>query len=103
MPAKRGDTYRVVFSEAVRQQLHDLHRRAAEKGLGDKVLAAARAIVARLESDPLEFGEQRYRLRGLQLRVRDGVYAPLVVRYGVRQKQRVVFVSKFSVLSGAGF
>jgi len=95
------DPYRVVFSEATRQQLLELLRRAVARGRGEQVLSAAKVVVARLQSDPLEFGEPRRELRALRLQERVAVVRPLGVIYAVDENRRLVYITAFRGLAGA--
>jgi hypothetical protein len=95
--------YEVHASEACRQRLKDLCLRAAEKGLGKEARGAAQTILARLRSDPCEFGGLLYTLHAMKLEIRVGIEAPFVVSYGVHQEKPLVFLRDFAPLSGAGF
>jgi hypothetical protein len=95
--------YRVIYSEAVRPVLIELHARAALKGLEQNVLSAIRTIDNRLHADPLFFGEPKYHYRALKLELRVGIEPPLVVHYTVHDEQPLVFVKAISSLPGQGF
>jgi hypothetical protein len=90
--------YRVVYPEVVRHGLLRASERAAELGLQPDFLAAAKAVEARLQSDPLEFGEPLYTLRHAGLEVRAGAFNLLGVRYGVDRARRLVYVVEFKLL-----
>lgn len=92
--------FEVKWSQAVRDQLIEIHRQAVLEGAGEGVLSAARTLVEGLQSDPLGMGELLYRLRGLRLEVRLGVVKPLAVSYAVHKRRRLVFVREFKRLSG---
>jgi predicted exporter len=94
------DPYRVVFSEATRRQLLELQQRAVARGRGEQLLSAAKVVVTRLQSDPLEFGELRKELRALRLQERVAVVRPLVVIYAVDAQRRLVYVTAFRALAG---
>jgi hypothetical protein len=95
-----SDPYRVVLSEATRQQLLELQQRAVARGLGERILSAVKLVVARLQFDPLEFGEPRRELRALRLQERVAVVRPLVVLYAVDENRRLVYVTGFRGLAG---
>jgi hypothetical protein len=94
--------FRVVFSEATRRQLLQCYQGASTPHLAARVLEAARAILARLESDPLEFGEPLRRLHELQLEKRVGAERPLVVTYAVDEQRRLVYVTAVHRLEEPG-
>jgi len=52
----------------------------------------------RLRTDPLVFGEPLFRLPALELFIRQGAVAPLVVNYGVHEERRLVFIRGFNVM-----
>jgi hypothetical protein len=91
--------YHVSMSGLTRKHLRELHRQEAEAGRGQRVISAFREIVARLQRDPLIFGEPRYHLPVLKLLVRQGAVRPLVVDYAVHETQPVVFIRGFTLLS----
>jgi hypothetical protein len=59
--------FTVSYPETVRMALREIATRAAEQGRTDQVLAAVRAIDARLKQDPRSFGEPKYRYEELKL------------------------------------
>jgi hypothetical protein len=101
-PQGAGPPYEVIFSGSTRNQFKDLCREAAPHGLEKAVLSAARAIIARLRSDPRGFGESLYTLRGMKLEVRIGIELPLVVSYGVHEEKPLVFIRKIFFTPGVG-
>jgi hypothetical protein len=56
-----------------------------QAGTASQFLAAFRQIVARLHTDPIPFGEPRYRLPALRLLVMQAVLSPVVVDYAVHE------------------
>jgi hypothetical protein len=91
--------YQVVESPAV---LADVRRLVA--GLPDhaarlRCAAALRAIRQRLRSDPRGFGEYLHPLPGMRLDVYLGSIAPWIIRYGVHQERKLVFVAGYHLLS----
>lgn len=90
--------YTIHMSGLIGKWLKATHRQQAEAGKGKAFVAALRRIVARLESEPLVFGEPRYRLPALQLLVRQGAVLPLVVNYAVHEVQPLVYIRGFSLL-----
>jgi hypothetical protein len=90
--------YTIHMSGLTGKWLKATHHKHAEAGKGQAFIAALRRIVARLEVEPLVFGEPRYRLPALQLLVRQGAIRPLVVNYAVHETQPLVFIRGFSLL-----
>jgi hypothetical protein len=99
-PSGKEPAYQVHWSKAITHVLRELHRQASERGMGEQFLSAARALVERLGSDPLGFGEACYHLPALELEVRTGIIAPVFVSYGVQREKRLVFVKEVKLLPG---
>lgn len=97
-----GPRYDVELSGAVARSIRKLQRRASQAGFGDLVLAAFRQIVARLESDPLDFGEPLYRLPALRMNVRSAAVRPLIVDFSVCEDRPTVFINRFNFLPFPG-
>jgi len=91
--------YDVRQSEQTRDELLKLHSQAAQRGYGKRFVAAARQIINRLRTDPINFGEPSYHLPALKLIVYRAVVAPLVVDYGVHDERLLVFVRGYKLLS----
>jgi len=91
--------YRVVVSEQFRQEILAALTDALQAGTAQRFRAAFRQIGNRLRSDPLTFGEPKYRLPMLNLQVRQGAVHPVFVYYAVHEEQPVVFVRGFKILS----
>ena len=90
-PPDSPKPYRVAYSERVREELRNLLARAADAGLLDEVVAAARQMDRALRIYP-QIGQP---LRDLQLgpaRLWIAVFAPLVVRYFLDEERRMVIV-----------
>jgi hypothetical protein len=95
-PADPG--FQVSISGAVRELLVRLHEQAARAGDREGFLSALRTITERLQTDPVNFGEELFDLRALRLTVRVGIVLPVVVEFGVYLDRRVVFVRTFRYL-----
>jgi hypothetical protein len=91
--------YRIVASEVIRQQMRQLTATATLEGREQQLNAALVQLVQRLTNDPLEFGEPRYHLREMDLHLRRGAIAPLLVNYGVNVEHRFVVIQGFDLLS----
>jgi hypothetical protein len=95
--------YRVVYSEQCRQATRHLLERARAKGRFAEVAQAVRGIDTRLQWIPLDFGEPLQYLGPLGVKKHIGVLPSLVVRYGVDEDRRTVYVSlPFGLLPKSG-
>ena len=95
--------YRVVYSELCRDQTRRLLAQAAAKGRFTEVSQAVRDIDTRLQWIPLDFGEPLQDFAHLGIKEHIGVVAPLVVKYGVDEARRIVYVSlPFDLLPNSG-
>ena len=95
--------YRVVYSERCREQTKELLERAAAKERFAEVAQAVRDIHTRLQWIPLDFGEPLQDLVHLGIKEHIGVRAPLVVKYGVDETRRLVYVAlPFDLLPKSG-
>ncbi len=90
--------YKVIMSEQTKAKLKQLHSQALQRGTGQQFLAALRQIINQLRESPSTFGEPLYRLPTLQLLVRQGLFAPLLVDYGVHVERPLVFIRGFKLL-----
>ncbi len=94
-----GQAYNVQLLGPAKTQVKQHYHEAAAAGTGQRLSAALRRIVSRLQKDPFSFGEPLYRLTTLNLQVRKGVIAPVAVIYGVHDELPLVLISGFKVLS----
>jgi len=95
--------YRVVYSDSCREQLRALLARVATKGRFAELAQAVRDIDTQLQWIPLDFGEPLQDLVHAGLREHIGVFAPLVVKYGVDEARRIVYVAlPFDLLPRSG-
>jgi len=91
-------SYRVGFSDLIRQELRRLVRRAVREGRGAQFHEALRIILSRLASNPKDLGEPLYRLANLHLQVRQVAVRPLVVDFAVHEDRPVVFIKTVALL-----
>jgi hypothetical protein len=84
--------YRVAYSGLVRDELRALISRAAARGRGPEVLAAARLIEERLRIYP-QFGQPLRDLILEPLQMWIGTVPPLVVQYTLDEEHRLVMVT----------
>jgi hypothetical protein len=95
--------YRVVYSDWCRETTRQLLARAAAKGRLVQFAQAVRDIERRLQWIPLDFGEPLRDFVKLGVQERLGSVAPLVVRFGVDEANRLVFVNlPFGLLPRSG-
>lgn len=92
-------SYVVHTSATLLSWIKQLHEQGASQGEGKRYIAALRTIYHRLQTEPDQFGEPLYHLPAIQLQIRQGVLAPLVVSYGVHEKKRLVFLRTVQMLS----
>jgi hypothetical protein len=67
-----------------------------------ELLLALQSLDARLRTDPLGFGEEKFHYHGLELQLRIGIQFPWVVHFAVHDEQPLVFVKKPKLLPGNG-
>ena len=102
-PSDPSPTYRVSYSEMVRQALRELIERATQVGAAAEVIAAVQEIDYRLAWYP-QFGDPLMDLTHESGHIRVGTVPPLVVRYSVLEARRLVFVTfPFDTLPRSGF
>jgi hypothetical protein len=103
-PRSGVSPYRVVYSERCREETRHLLLRAGAKGRYAEVARAVQGIDCRLQWIPLDFGEPLQDFTQLAIKEHIGVCAPLVVKYGVDEARRIVYVSlPFALLPNSGF
>jgi hypothetical protein len=84
--------YKVAYSGRARDSLRELVARARESGLAPQVLAAVKEIDRLLRVYP-QFGQPLIDLAQERGQVWIGVVEPLMVRYAILEKQRLVIVA----------
>ena len=84
--------FRVVYSGLHREQTRQLLARAAAKGRSAEIANCVQNIHNRLQWHPLDFGEPLSDLMALGIQARIATIAPLVVRFGVDEVRRIVYV-----------
>lgn len=84
--------YVISNSQAVTERFRDILREAVADGRGSETLVAMRQIFHRLAFVPLDVGEERETLEHLSLPMRIDFQGPLIVRYGVHEDSRTVFI-----------
>lgn len=89
--------YHVTYSARVIESLKASAARARARGDGEAFLAALREFDRRLHIYP-QFGDPLSDLQQEEGHVRVGTIPPLVMRYGVLEERREVFVSALPAL-----
>jgi hypothetical protein len=96
--------FRVIYSELCREHTRQLLELAQSKGQFAEVAKAIQEINTRLEWIPMDFGEPLWDFLELGIQERLGTVPPLVVRFGVDETRRLVYVSlPFKTLSNITF
>ena len=95
--------YRVVYSELCCNTTRDLLARARAIGRFNEIAQILRDLNTRLKWVPLDFGEPLKDYLGLGIKEHIGVLPPLVIKYGVDEARRIVYVTlPFNLLPKSG-
>ena len=95
--------YRVVYTEAAREEVRRLIAQSRIIGLSRELLSAIQAIEQCLRLNPLVFGEPRKDFLPAGLQSRRGGRDMLYVTFGVDAANRVVYVTELHGSSNRGF
>jgi hypothetical protein len=90
--------YELRQMPGVGQQMKDLGKKAAAKGIKPAFLQALKAIVAQLQADPLRWGDPEYRMHKPGAWRYHGTFSPLFVQYVVYEYERIVLLCKVLAL-----
>ena len=101
MPNNGDATYKFVCTGEQREQLKVWAVRAAERGISTEYLEALKAIYHQLTTNPLTWGDPWYSLNHLGLQIYQRACTPLHVSYAVDAARRIVFVRRFTLVSGS--
>jgi hypothetical protein len=94
IPSSKGvPPFQVAYSGRWREGIRQLLARAQAQGRSVEVGEAVRDIDTRLQWIPLDFGEPLRDLPTLGIQLRIATVAPLVVKFGVAESRRIVYVS----------
>ena len=96
-PVEPGSNYRVAYSERVRKEIRRLSNRARACGKGPIFVAAVREIDRRLRIYP-QFGQPLRDLKLTSARLWVCSIDPLVYRYVIDEKRRLVMVVELPLL-----
>src|SRR4051812_4221513 len=86
-----GD-YRIASSTKIAGDIKDLGLRAMAKGLWREYFQAWNVIVARLRSDPENFGDPFVDLPAMKIRMFLRIVCPLSIAYGVDADRKIVYI-----------
>jgi hypothetical protein len=98
--AEPSGSYKVSRLEIVNEQIRQLGQRATLLGMSQEIKDALLEVVAKLETEPLTWGDPQYATRhpgGLVLR---GLRFPLLVRYAAFENERAVIILHLRVFPG---
>jgi hypothetical protein len=101
MVKKDESDYRVDRVRRVVDQIRELGDRAATLGISENYLSALRAILERLQTSPLDWGDPEWRTKRKGGYVCHGILPPLVVHYVVFEPERVVCILNIKPLPGS--
>src|SRR5579884_3236645 len=98
--AEPSGPYKVSRLATVNEQIRQIGQRAKVLGMHQDVKNALLAVVAKLETEPLTWGDPQYATRhpgGFVLR---GLRFPLIVRYAAFEHERAVILLDLRVFPG---
>ncbi|HET6572695.1 MAG TPA: hypothetical protein VFG68_03760 [Fimbriiglobus sp.] len=87
-----SDRYQVSMSRKVAEEIEVLFEDAARHGVTDDALAAYQTALDQLETNPMGYGEARENLPAMSVRTRIAFERPLVIRFGVHESGRIVWL-----------
>jgi len=93
--------YRLDRVPEVNQQIRDLVAKATPLGTKQQLLDALKEIVAKLTSQPLDWGDPDYNTKKPGGQVCHAILEPLIVHYVVFESDRVVILLKIKPLPGS--
>jgi hypothetical protein len=93
-PSEQPDKYTVDRLPAVTVEIRRLVAKAKQLGTGLQVVDALQAIVSKLETMPLEWGDPEYATKHGGGLVLHGLHFPFIVQYVVFPQHRVVCILK---------
>jgi hypothetical protein len=92
-------TFKISISGVISQEINQIKKEAQDKGLAQEVQNALQVILARLRTNPLEFGEVIRRFDHLNLIVHVAASPPLFVRFAIHEEAKFVIIMKIQFLS----
>jgi hypothetical protein len=101
MASNPASSYHLVPTAEQLKQLRTWGERATRLGRRAEYLAALRTIHHKLTTEPTTWGDPWYHLIQLGLQVYQRICSPLHVSYAVDEERRIVYVRRFTPLSGS--
>lgn len=94
--------YKLRHLPAAAQQINDLAKIAAGRGLKTLLLASLTEVVGRLQSEPSSWGDPQYNLHKPGACMYSGILDPVIVNYVVFEHEKIVLVVKVRPLPNSG-
>lgn len=94
----KGQPYRVIHADALREEIKAMGEKAALEGKGSEFTASLKALNTRLASHPSSLGEPLRDLKHLGLQVRLGNHGPLFAHYAVDEARHLVYVLHYRLV-----
>ena len=91
--------FQVTQSKLIMEQFRQVLDLARERGILPLTLRASRWISEELARTPMEFGESREYLPGLDLHMRIGFAGPVYAEFAVNLPNRIVFIRRIGLVS----
>jgi hypothetical protein len=101
MSASSPSPYRLSTSEHIRGQIRALGVRFFRAHRDEEFKLHLDTVVNKLQTQPLEWGDPQYRLRGLEL-LMCHAYTQLRVYYGVDERNRIVYIKEVLLMPNIG-
>jgi hypothetical protein len=102
MESNPAEPYHFAPTAEQLKKLRSWAERANALGRKAEFLAALKIIYQKLTTEPLTWGDPLHRLNQLGLQVYHRVCSPFHVAYAVDEERRIVYIKKFTLLSGSG-
>ena len=83
MAAEERRLFAISHLPQVTQQIAELRSKAIDVGLKSEYVAALEKMVAKLQNEPLEWGDPEWHPKKMGSSVRHGICDPLFVQYAV--------------------
>src|SRR5262245_9583127 len=97
-PSELPERFLVDRLPGISEQIRHIVDRAKALGIGDSVLDVLEAVVARLETMPIEWGDPEYATKLAGGIVSHAILSPFFIQYVTFEKQRIVCILKIRVL-----
>lgn len=94
------DPYRVIWSSSAKATIEALRMTKDPRGVRRRAARALRALIERLQRDPLDLGEA-YHVRG-NVAQHKAAIDPVAINFAVDKKRKLVHVREVRLMSGPG-